>query len=331
MLEGYTLMHPYWLCLLAVIPFLVWWDFKKRSRRFRIGLPDTEHLAEGRSVRARVTPFVRIMTLLGLVLLIVAMARPRKMLKEEIVKAEGIDIFMVMDLSSSMLSRDFNPDRLEVSKEVAIDFVEKRPYDRFGLAVFAGESYTQCPLTTDHRVVKDFLGSLKCGILEDGTAIGMGLAAAVNRLKDSEAESKVVILLTDGVNNAGYIKPMTAAEVAKEFDVRVYTIGVGSRGMALAPMSRRDDGRYIFGNARVEIDEELLKQIAELTGGKYYRATSEEGLAEVYAEIDQLEKTEMDVTAFKRYSEEYVNWLLWGLGLISVALLLNWTVLRTIP
>jgi Ca-activated chloride channel family protein len=259
------------------------------------------------------------------------MARPQKTLKEEIVKAEGIDIFMVMDLSSSMLAKDFNPDRLEVSKRVAIEFVEKRPYDRIGLAVFAGESFTQCPLTTDHRVVKDFLASLQCGVLQDGTAIGMGLAAGVNRLKDSEAKSKVIILLTDGVNNAGYIRPLTAAEIAKEFEVRVYTIGVGTIGDALAPMSRRDDGRYVFGMTRVEIDEELLRQIAEMTGGKYFRATSAESLERIYAEIDRLEKTEMEVSVFNRYNEEYFVWLLIGMVALGLYLVSKWTVMRRIP
>jgi Ca-activated chloride channel family protein len=230
-----------------------------------------------------------------------------------------------------MLAKDFNPDRLEVSKRVAIEFVDKRPYDRIGLAVFAGESFTQCPLTTDHRVVKDFLGSLQCGVLQDGTAIGMGLAAGVNRLKDSETKSKVIILLTDGVNNAGYIKPITAAEIAKEFDVRVYTIGIGTVGDALAPLSRREDGRYVFGMTRVEIDEELLNQIASMTGGQYYRATSAESLERIYAEIDLLEKTDMEVTAFNRYSEEYYKWLIAGMLALGLFLALKFTVLRRTP
>jgi Ca-activated chloride channel family protein len=180
-------------------------------------------------------------------------------------------------------------------------------------------------------VVNDFLGSLQCGVLQDGTAIGMGLAAGVNRLKDSEVESKVIILLTDGVNNAGYIKPLTAAEIAKEFDVRVYTIGIGTMGDALAPMSRREDGRYIFGMTRVEIDEDLLRQIADMTGGQYFRATSAESLERIYAEIDRLEKTEIEVSVFNRYSEEYYKWLIAGLVCLGLFLILKWTVLRRIP
>lgn len=259
------------------------------------------------------------------------MARPRLILKEEEVKAEGIDIMMIMDLSSSMLARDFQPDRLTVSKEMGKRFIDKRTYDRIGLVVFAGESFTQSPLTTDHRIVKEFMSSLESGIMEDGTAIGMGLASAVNRLKESESESKVVILLTDGVNNAGYIKPMTAAEIAKELDVKVYTIGVGTMGNAVAPISKRSDGRYVFGVSRVEIDEELLTEISELTGGQYFRATNEAGLEEIYAEIDRLEKTEIDVSVFKRYSEEFRKFLLFGLLFLFVEWLLKNTILRTLP
>jgi Ca-activated chloride channel family protein len=332
MFEGITFANPYWLILLLVIPGLIIWDrLKGKNREVRIGLPTIEGLAPYRGWRSRLDPVLPVLWYLSLALFIIALARPQMTLKEEIVKAEGIDIFMVMDLSSSMLAKDFNPDRLEVSKRVAIEFVDKRPYDRIGLAVFAGESFTQCPLTTDHRVVKDFLGSLQCGVLQDGTAIGMGLAAGVNRLKDSETKSKVIILLTDGVNNAGYIKPITAAEIAKEFDVRVYTIGIGTVGDARAPLSRREDGRYVFGMTRVEIDEELLNQIASMTGGQYYRATSAESLERIYAEIDLLEKTDMEVTAFNRYSEEYYKWLIAGMLALGLFLALKFTVLRRTP
>ena len=332
MLDGYTFAHPYWFGLLLLIPGLVYWQLRPgRQRVLRIAFPTLDGARGLKTIRSQLYPLISVLKYAGLVALIVAMARPQRTLKEEVVKAEGIDIFLVMDLSSSMLARDFNPDRLEVSKRVASEFVDKRPHDRIGLAVFAGESYTQCPLTTDHRVVKDFLATLQCGLLDDGTAIGMGLAAAVNRLEKSEAESKVVILLTDGVNNAGYIKPMTAAALAQEYDVKVYTIGVGTRGDALAPTSRRDDGRYVFGMARVEIDEGLLTEIALSTGGRYFRAIDEQSLEEIYAEIDRLEKTEIEVTAFKRYSEEYVPWLSWGLIFLVGAFLFQWTIFRTLP
>jgi Ca-activated chloride channel family protein len=209
--------------------------------------------------------------------------------------------------------------------------VDKRPYDRIGLAVFSGESFTQCPLTTDHRVVKEQLANLQCGLLQDGTAIGMGLAAGVNRLKDSEAVSKVIILLTDGENNQGYISPLTAAEIAKELGVRVYTIGIGTIGSALAPVSKREDGRYVFGMTNVEIDEALMKEIAEMTGGRYFRATTSEALEGIYAQIDKLEKTEMDVNVFTRYSEEYYKWMLAGMSGLVFFLLVRWTVMRRIP
>ncbi len=332
MFSGITFANPYWLLLLLVIPAMIFWRrWKGQNTIVQLGMPSLAGLSTYRGWRAKLDPVLTVLQYVSLAALIVALARPQKTLKEEIVKAEGIDIFLVMDLSSSMLAKDFNPDRLEVSKRVAIEFVEKRPYDRIGLAVFAGESFTQCPLTTDHRVVKDFLASLQCGVLQDGTAIGMGLAAGVNRLKDSEAKSKVIILLTDGVNNAGYIKPVTAAEIAKEFDVRVYTIGVGTIGDALAPMSRRDDGRYVFGMTRVEIDEDLMREIASMTGGQYFRATSAESLERIYAEIDRLEKTEMEVSVFNRYSEEYYKWLIAGLIGLGLYLVLKWTVLRRIP
>jgi Ca-activated chloride channel family protein len=230
-----------------------------------------------------------------------------------------------------MLARDFEPDRLEVSKRVATEFVGKRQYDRLGLVVFAGESFTQCPLTTDHWVVKQFLSSLKCGILEDGTAIGMGLATAINRLEGSEAKSKVIILLTDGVNNKGYVKPMTAAEIAQQYNVKVYTIGVGSAGEALIPISRKNNGDYIFGVSRVELDEKLLKEISELTGGRYYRALSKESLEEIYAEIDELEKTELNITVFKRYKDLFHYFLSVGLILLLGSFILSHSLIRSLP
>ncbi|GAB5552643.1 MAG: VWA domain-containing protein [Saprospiraceae bacterium] len=283
------------------------------------------------SWKGRLRALLPILRILAFIALVVALARPRELFQEEEVKAEGIDIMLVMDLSSSMLARDFEPDRLEVCKRVATEFVDKREYDRVGLSVFAGEAFTQCPLTTDHRVVKDFLANLECGLLEDGTAIGMGLATAVNRLKDSESKSKIVILLTDGVNNAGYVKPETAAEIAREFEIKTYTIGVGTNGDALTPVNRRSDGQYMFGLARVEIDEALLEQIAEMTGGKYYRALSEQGLEDIYDEIDRLEKTEIEVTVFKRYQELFHVFVWIAMLILVLEVLLRYTIFRAIP
>jgi len=282
------------------------------------------------SWRSRLRPVLPYLRLAALVLLIVAMARPQRTLKEEKINAEGIDIVMTMDLSSSMLAQDFKPDRLEVAKRMAKEFVTQRQYDRIGMVVFAGEAFTQCPLTTDHEVLQNFISQLQCGLLEDGTAIGMGLAAAVNRLKDSPAKTKVVILVTDGVNNVGYFKPITAGEIAKEFGIKVYAIGVGSVGEALTPVSRRSDGRFIFGLAPVEIDEDLLRQISKMTGGKYFRATSANDLQQIYRQIDRLEKTKIEVTAIKRYSEEFRWFALAALVILALEFLLRYSVLRAI-
>ncbi len=311
---------------------MIWWHFRNfESSAANINLPNVDAIDGVKSIKSKIYKWLPLLRWLATAAFIVALARPQLVLKEEEVKAEGIDIVLVMDLSSSMLSRDFNPDRLSVSKEVAKQFVDKRQYDRIGLAVFAGESFTQCPLTSDHKILKEFLDQLQCGLLEDGTAIGMGLAAAVNRLKESESKSKVVILLTDGVNNAGYIKPMQAAEIAEQIDVKVYTIGVGTMGEAIAPIQRRSDGTYVFGRSRVEIDEELLTEIARLTGGRYYRATNQAALEEIYNQIDQLEKTEIEVNVLTRYKNEFRIFLSIGLILLCLEWILRYLYLRVVP
>ncbi len=301
--------QPNWLFLLVFIP-LLWLLYTKKTRHKEVrfsytGLTNIPVKWTWRIILYQLRPYIRLLTL---ALTIIVLARPQHIFKEESINAEGIDIVLAMDLSSSMLAQDFKPDRLEASKKVAVDFVNKRPYDRIGLTVFSGEAFSMCPLTSDHNIVNKFLLELECGKLRDGTAIGMGLATAINRLKESEAKSKVVILLTDGVNNEGYVKPITAAEIAKEFGIKVYTIGVGTQGDAMSPVSRRSDGRFIFGLARVEIDEDLLRQIAELTGGSYYRATTLERLEAIYNQIDELEKTKMEVTVTRRFEEAYFPW-----------------------
>ena len=324
--------NPELLGFLLLLPGLFYWHRQKIEKLLpKIRISAIRANSGLSTLRSRIAPFLPLLRVCTFILLVICLARPQLALKEEKITAEGIDIVLIMDISSSMLAQDFKPDRLEVSKTVAKEFIDKRIHDRIGLVVFAGESFTQCPLTTDHRVLKDFLGGLECGLLEDGTAIGMGLASAVNRLKNSESKSKVVILLTDGVNNSGYIKPLTAAEIAQELDTKVYTIGVGTRGQALSPVSRRSDGRYIFGMANVEIDERLLTQIADMTGGMYYRATDEESLGAIYEEIDQLEKTVMEVTTFKRYSEEFRFFLISALSLLVLDVLLGLTVFKSIP
>lgn len=323
-------LHPWFLLLMPLILFLGYWYRQRQqvSMRLPAASATAMHARTWRTVLAPFLPWIRILALL---LLTVALARPQRTLKIENVKAEGIDIMLVMDLSSSMLARDFEPNRLEVSKKVAADFVDKRTYDRIGLVVFAGEAYTQCPLTTDHRIVKEFLDNLECGLLEDGTAIGMGLATSVNRLKDEKTKSKIAIVLTDGVNNAGYQSPDLAARLAREFGIKVYTIGVGTTGEALTPVSRRSDGEYIYGVARVEIDEPLMRNMAELTGGRYFRATTAQDLEEIYNEIDRLEKTVIDVTAYKRYSEEFYLFAWAGLLLLLLEFAMRYGLLRGIP
>ena len=330
--DNIQFVNPAFFLLLLLLPLVGYWYLRRRSRHYAtLRMPSLDSIRGMRSWRGRLRAALPILRALAFVALVVAMARPQEVLKEEEVDAEGIDIMLAIDLSSSMLAQDFKPDRLEVSKRVAAQFIDKRRYDRIGLAVFAGEAFTQCPLTTDHRVLKNFLEQLSCGTLDDGTAIGMGLATAVHHLEESEAKSKTVILLTDGVNNAGYINPMMAAQIAQKLGVKVYTIGVGSTGDALTPVSRRSDGRYIFGLARVEIDEALLKDIANMTEGEYFRSTSAESLERIYDKIDQLEKTKIEVTVLKRYNEAFHPFVFWGLVLLLLEALLRYTVLRTIP
>lgn len=246
--------------------------------------------------------------LLALASLITALARPQSSTSWQNVTTEGIDIILSMDVSGSMLAEDLKPNRLEASKAVAMNFISGRPNDRMGLVLFSGESFTQCPITTDHAVLKNLFKDVKNGMIADGTAIGMGLANAVNRLKDSEAKSKVVILLTDGENNRGEIPPHTAAEIAKAFGVRVYTIGVGTRGEAPFPF-RSPFGGIVYQNVEVKIDEPLLTQIADMTGGKYFRATDNKKLKAIYEEIDKLEKSKIDVQEFRKKNEMFLPWV----------------------
>lgn len=321
--------HPQALLLLGLIPFMLWYTIRKAKDKKPVFLISrSKALLENQSFRTRWTdPILLSLRLITITSVILALARPQISLKEEQVDAEAIDIMLVLDLSSSMLARDFNPDRLEVSKEVGIDFVNKRPHDRIGLVVFASEAFTQCPLTTDHAVLNDFLQKLECGLLDDGTAIGMGLATGINRLKESTTKSKIMILLTDGVNNAGYVQPETAAQLAKDLNVKIYAIGIGSTRDALAPVSRRSNGEYIFGLTPVEIDEELLNSMAQTTGGRYFRAVNRESLEKIYAEIDQLEKTKIEVTSFKKYAEAFFPFALLAIMGLIVEILLGLTLL----
>jgi Ca-activated chloride channel family protein len=258
------------------------------------------------------------------------LARPQSKHSWQDVKTEGIDIVLAIDISASMLAKDLKPDRLEASKAVATKFIENRPDDRIGLVIFSGESFTQCPLTTDHTVLKNLFSSVKTGMVQDGTAIGMGLATAVSRLKDSKAKSKVVILLTDGVNNSGSIAPELAADLARPFGIRIYTIGVGTKGMALSPVNIYPNGQYVYDYVKVDIDESVLKKISNATGGKYFRATDNAKLKAIYAEIDKMEKTIIEEKQYSRKAELFHPLAIAAFVLLIVEFLLKNTVFKTI-
>lgn len=266
------------------------------------------------------------MRLAALAALIIVMARPQSTDKWEDRKVEGVDIVLALDVSGSMLAEDFKPNRIDAAKEIGMEFVSSRPDDRMGLVVFAGESYTQCPLTIDHGILLNLFSEVKSGVIEDGTAIGMGLATAVNRLKDSEAVSKVIILLTDGVNNMGNVSPSAAAEFAIEYGIRVYTVGIGKNGMAPYPFQTRYGIQY--QSVEVKIDEDVLKQIAESTGGQYFRATDNASLREIYAEIDKLEKTQLEVRQYSKPREEFGLIMLIAIGILLLETVLRLTILK---
>jgi Ca-activated chloride channel family protein len=330
MFEDITFANPKLLWGLLIIPAaIVWYIFRHKKQEASVRYSDTtgfDNLPRSWKVYARHLLFA--MQLAALALLIVAIARPQSSSTSQTSNIEGIDIILAQDISGSMLARDLKPDRLEASKQVAADFVEGRPTDRMGLVVFAGESFTQVPLTTDHGIMLNMLKELKSGMIDDGTAIGDGLATAINRLKDSEAISKVIILLTDGMNNAGSVDPYTAAELAKLYGIRVYTIGVGTYGTAPFPVNT------IFGTQyqqmKVEIDEKLLTTIANSSGGKYFRATSNQKLDEIYDEIDKLERSKIEVTEFRHLHEEFYPLVAWALALLLLEFILRKTVFRTI-
>lgn len=330
MLENITFANPKLLWGLLIIPaVIVWYIFRQKKQDASVRFSDMngfESLPKSWRVYGRHLLFV--LQMAALALLIVAIARPQSTSTSETSNIEGIDIILAQDVSGSMLARDLKPDRLEASKKMAADFVEGRPTDRMGLVVFSGESFTQVPLTTDHGIMLSMLKELKSGMIEDGTAIGDGLATAINRLKDSEAISKVIILLTDGLNNAGSVDPYTAAELAKLYGIRVYTIGVGSYGTAPYPV------QTIFGmqyqQMKVEIDEKMLTTIANNSGGKYFRATSNQKLGEIYDEIDKLERSKIEVTEFRHVHEEFYPLVALALVLLLVEFLLRKTVFRTI-
>ncbi len=330
-MSGVTFANPEFLLLLLLVPVMVFWYWKRQRRNLlQMQVPTTAVFrAAPRSIRQRLRHLLFLFRTLAVSLLVVALARPQSTSRGENVTTEGIDIVLASDISGSMLAEDFRPNRIEAAKRVAADFIEGRPNDRIGLVIFSGESFTQCPITIDHAVLINLLNQIKSGMIEDGTAIGDGLATAVSRLKESKAKSRVIILLTDGVNNRGSIDPMTAAAIAQSFGIRVYTIGVGTMGMAPYPVQTPFGTQY--QNMPVEIDEGLLQKIADLTGGKYFRATDNRTLKEIYAEIDSLEKSKIEVTQFRRYTEEFYSAGMISGILLLLELLFGQTFLRSLP
>ena len=328
--QVFELASPQWLWgSLALVPVIM-----LRLRRERRSAAQVRMSALGSRVLRQIDPLAILRpvafaaSLAGAVLLLLAMARPQSEDSKENVRQEGIDIVVAMDVSVSMLARDLKPDRLEAAKKVAAEFIDARPNDRIGLVVYEGEAYTQCPLTTDHRVLKELFVAARSGLIDGGTAVGMGLATAVNRLRESTAKSKVVILLTDGVSNRGTLQPLDAALIAERMGVRVYTIGVGTHGKAYGPAARLANGQFIFDYVDVDVDEPTLMKVAATTGGKYFRATNERKLREIYGEIDRMEKTRIEVEQFTLRTDEYHRIALWGALLVLGAFLLERTVLR---
>lgn len=323
--------NPELFVLFALVPIMILWyivDRQKAKPSIRIStLTTLEVSKQDLKVISRHLPFA--LEMLAVCAMIVCLARPQSSLSWQDISTEGIDIVIALDISGSMLAEDLKPNRLEASKNVALEFISARPKDRIGLVVFSGESFTQSPLTSDHSVLKNLLNDIQNGMIEDGTAIGMGLATAVNRLKDSDAKSKVVILLTDGFNTKGSIPPITAAEIAREFGIRTYTIGVGTIGMAPYPFTSRF-GTTHYQQTEVKIDEPTLRKIAELTGGKYFRATNNRKLKAIYQEIDQLEKSKIEVTEYRKKREEYFPFALTAGILLLFSFSLKNTIYKSI-
>jgi len=329
-MTGITFAEPFFLYLLAVVPAIIaFYVLKQHKANASLRMPGLLPFeGAGLTFRHYLRHVLFAFRVAAIALMIIVLARPQATNKFQDVTTEGIDIVLTLDISGSMLARDFKPDRLEASKNVATEFISGRPYDRIGLVVFSGESFTQCPLTTDHAVLINLLRDIESGMIEDGTAIGNGLATAVNRIKDSDAKSRVIILLTDGVNNRGDIAPVTAADIAKTFGIRVYTVGVGTRGMAPYPVQTPFGLQY--QNMPVEIDEDILKEISNVTGGMYFRATDNDRLVQVYNEIDKLEKSKIDVRQFSRKDEKFLLPAIVAFILVGLEIFIRHTIFRNI-
>ncbi|MGB5418806.1 vWA domain-containing protein [Algibacter sp.] len=332
MLEGIEFVNKEFFWLLLALPLAVlWYVFKHKKQTAELKISSLKGFKNTNSWLPKLKHLLFAFRLLALALLIMALARPQSVdVSTKTKTTRGIDIVMAIDVSASMLAKDLAPNRLEALKKVAAEFIKGRPNDRIGLVEYAGESYTKTPITSDKAIVLRSLKSIQYNtIIEGGTAIGMGLATSVNRLKDSKAASKVIILLTDGVNNSGFIDPKIASELAVEYGIKVYTIGLGTNGMALSPVAILPNGSFQYGRIQVEIDETLLKEIAEVTGGEYFRATNNKKLEEIYAEINKLEKTEIEEFKYYNYEEKYRPLVILAGLLLLIELLLRYTVFRS--
>lgn len=332
MLEGIEFLNKEWFWLFLLLPVAVlWYLFTRKKQTAELKISSIKGFKQTKSWLVDFKPVLFILRLLALGLLITALARPRTVdVSSKTKTTRGIDIVMAIDVSASMLAKDLLPNRLEALKKVAAQFIQGRPNDRIGLVEYAGESYTKTPITSDKAIVLRSLRDIKYNtIIEGGTAIGMGLATSVNRLKDSKAKSKVIILLTDGVNNSGFIDPKIASELAVEYGIKTYTIGLGTNGMALSPVAIKPNGSFQYGRVQVEIDEDLLKEIAEVTGGKYFRATNNKKLEDIYNEINKLEKTEIEEFKFYNYEEKYRPLVILAGLLILLELVLRSTIFRS--
>lgn len=330
MLENIEFANPQFFWLFLILPIaLLWYFFKRKQQNASLKIPSIKGFST-ESLLPKLKPLLFVLRILALATIITALARPQtKDVSTKTKTTNGIDILMAIDVSSSMLAQDLKPNRLSALKKVAADFIKKRPNDRIGLVVYAGESYTKTPITSDKGIVLNSLKEVTYGTLEDGTAIGMGLATSVNRLKESKAISKIIILLTDGENNAGFIEPQTAAELAVEYGIKTYTIGLGTNGNALSPIAYNSDGTFRYGMMPVKIDEALLKAIADATGGAYFRATDNNSLEAIYDEINKLEKTEIEEFKYTSYEEKYRPLLLIAMILLLFEWLLRNTIFRS--
>ncbi|MBA2249455.1 MAG: VWA domain-containing protein [Chitinophagaceae bacterium] len=322
--------QPQFLYLLAVIPVLIIWKITAGNKQLAVFSMSTitgiKNISSWKNALHN-TPFI--LRLLALTCIIIAIARPQTRDDEQLTEGEGVDIILCIDVSGSMTAQDFTPNRMEAAKRVAAEFVDHRATDRIGIVIFSGESFTQCPLTTDHTVLKSQIEQIRNGLLEDGTAIGSGLATSVDRLRNSKSKSKVVILLTDGVNNGGLIDPSTAKEIAKAFKIKVYTIGVGTEGYAPTPVSTPMG--VVLQNQKVEIDEKLLIQIAGETGGKYFRARDNASLKQIYNEINNLEKSKVEITTYHHFAEKFYPFVIAAIAFLFLEILLRFTVFRRFP